>query len=310
MKSTLFLTQTTVIDGAYIDSHGRLIGASFSPKFLVEGDVEKNEQVVIDFSQVKKRIKELIDHKETGVDHKTWLIDGVSNASTASVGTETVVATPAMSLTVPPDALRSLPNPARSHDIGKILEGALTSYLTHTLRQTYPSVTVKCFISTDIGSMEAKSRDGRLGRALFRYTHGLRNSSSWGCQNIAHGHLSYIELLTVTEDGFVGTHQGNGLALRIAHDLHDTIFVDKANIKQRHGNRIIFGYTSSSRGPMEAQVDVTEQKVEVLPTETTIENLIEYVKDRYALELKAVGADYLAISEGLVKGSMVALGNL
>jgi hypothetical protein len=157
--------------------------------------------------------------------------------------------------------------------------------------------------------MEAKSRDGRLGRALFRYTHGLRNSSSWGCQNIAHGHLSYIELLTVTEDGFVGTHQGNGLALRIAHDLHDTIFVDKANIKQRHGNRIIFGYTSSSRGPMEAQVNVTEQKVEVLPTETTIENLIEYVKDRYALELKAVGADYLAISEGLVKGSMVALGN-
>ena len=67
---TMFFSQPTVIDHAYIDQEGRVVGGSFNPDFLVTGEIDPKEKVVIDFGTGKKQIKALIDHKEFGYDHK------------------------------------------------------------------------------------------------------------------------------------------------------------------------------------------------------------------------------------------------
>jgi hypothetical protein len=46
--------------------------------FALSLQIPSTEKVVVDFSTVKKSIKEIIDHKETGFDHKLWVIEGWS----------------------------------------------------------------------------------------------------------------------------------------------------------------------------------------------------------------------------------------
>ena len=76
------MQQVTTIDYAYINTEGQLLGGSYNADFEVTGDIEFNEQVVIDFGKVKKAIKQIIDGKFHGFDHKLWIIDGYSNIDT------------------------------------------------------------------------------------------------------------------------------------------------------------------------------------------------------------------------------------
>ena len=85
MRSTMFLSDVTVLDHAYIDDSGFIVGGSFHPCFNVSGEIDGTEQVVVDFSAIKKQIKALIDSKETGYDHKLWIIEGFSNISDIQV---------------------------------------------------------------------------------------------------------------------------------------------------------------------------------------------------------------------------------
>ena len=63
--ASIFLTNVTVIDGAFVTERGMVEGASFNPKFVVTGPVTEDEQVVIDFGRIKKKLKEWIDNPQS-----------------------------------------------------------------------------------------------------------------------------------------------------------------------------------------------------------------------------------------------------
>lgn len=322
LTSTMFLSDVSVVDHAFIDNEGHIIGGSFNPCFLVSGEVDQTEKVVVDFSTVKKSIKEIIDHKETGFDHKLWVIEGWSKCEVIisdGVSDEgkkyqtMYIMTPHVSLSVPVNAVKRCHISElnmTSFDYYKHEDVAVwfNHYIQHEMEKKYPNINIK--IETEITENMHhifKSNPNRSDLIPFRYTHGLKDSTSWGCQNIAHGHLSYmfVEYDPVTATTINKTMIKNIINQQLEHitqDLHNVVFINKDNLIDNSTNQI--GY-ETPRGFF-SELITSDTNMKVLDTETTIEFLVEYVKNYFDPSfIQLYGLKTLYVSEGLSKGAMI-----
>jgi 6-pyruvoyl-tetrahydropterin synthase len=292
-NSCIFLSNISVVDHAYIDHRGNVVGGSFNPSFLVSGEVDPVEQVVVDFSAVKKQIKNIIDDKEIGFDHKLWFIQGYSNGTLSQTENYYTINTPTTELRMPINAVTVVPDGIYSIDaIGRHM-GALVE---RELSKLHPKINIRVEC---LNSVDAHFPTNARSAALFRYAHGLKESTSWGCKNIAHGHLSYVQLLPVT-DATVA------LVETITQQLDDTIFVFRDNIIQESDEWMMIGYTTE-RGGFEAQYKKDAYKLVVLETETTVEHLVDYVVGAFAEDFETTGVSHLLVSEGLSKGACATI---
>lgn len=292
-NSCIFLSNISVVDHAYIDNRGNVVGGSFNPSFLVSGEVDPVEQVVVDFSAVKKQIKAIIDDKQIGFDHKLWFIQGWSTGTVSQTENYYTITTPTTEIRLPINAVTIIPDGIYSIDsIGRHM-GALVE---RELSKLHPKINVKVEC---LNSVDAHFPTNARSAALFRYAHGLKDSTSWGCKNIAHGHLSYVQLLPVTE-------ATSALVETVAQELDDTIFIFRDNIIQESDTWMTIGYTTE-RGGFEAQYKKDAYKLVVLETETTVEHLVDYVVARFAEEFESAGVSHVLVSEGLSKGACVTV---
>ena len=192
------------------------MGGSYQASFEVGGDVTADENVVVDFSRVKKDLKAVIDGKEVGLDHKLWVINGYSNlvepvtffTGISPSGQEIEycsIYTPSTALTVPRNAVAIfdavLPEEDETwadEEIVSLSAGQEAARLcTEAFKSIHPGVSrITCEMGVNAHTSQSRGGD-TIG--YFRYVHGLKNSSSWGCQNIAHGHLSFIQFSGVEE---------------------------------------------------------------------------------------------------------------
>ena len=326
-KSTIFNSQLTVVDHAYIDQAGNVVGGSFNPDFIVTGDVDPIENVVVDFSTIKKDIKRIVDANEDGFDHKLWIIKGFSQASYETYFDEkenqnrVIVTTPTTLLDMPSNALKVFA--AENHSceaIGK----AIGEWVEHHLKKLYPSVTVRCLANLinhlpaipfeypldadgqPVRTREIDAANSALNFGIFKhraayftYVHGLKESTSFGCKSLAHGHLSYVTAFPVTPENAVALNQ---LLAKIAQDLDGNTFIRRDNIVFNDENRIIIDY-ETTRGRFVAQYNLSV-KHRILDTETTIEFLADMVRDDYLQEFKDLGIKEVFVSEGLTKGAI------
>lgn len=283
--SAMWLGDTTNIDMSYITNTGEIVGNSIRPKFIVAGKVDPVEQVVVDFSNIKKTIKRLTDDNERGLDHKLIWLEGYSAGNVTFSEDTVTIETEHVKITGPKNIVRI---------IG--VDDNLETYLNKELAILYPNVdvTVASFDTSTFDVMPMVNTSTHP----FTYVHGLRESTSWGCQNIAHGHLSYLAAVTEYE---LGT---NLLLQKIAAELDGTVFVWKNNCVEQTDNSVKIDY-SCSRGAM--SMEVTNQKFVVIETESTVEHLVDYVAQRWGNELRANGVSTLFVSEGLSKGACVDL---
>lgn len=311
-RSTMFLNDLTVVDHAYIDNNGCVVGGSFNPCFEVSGTPDPVEKVVVDFSTIKKDLKSAIDGhnfniNKNGFDHKVWIIEGYSNITEVRMmgnmvtDNEVTIVTPNLTITLPGDAVKMI---ARVGDAtpaytAEYIGLAFEAYVLHHLEQLYPDIKVgvKC-INTE--HIHASTNEVKRNAYRFRYVHGLKDSTSYGCKNIAHGHSSFIS----------SDSDPNGLLELIARELDNTLFIRSDNIKQViHGqneNTITIGY-DSPRGLFEMVANIQAHKIVVLNTETTVEFLAQYVKERYGSLMKTSDMESFCISEGLSKGAVETL---
>lgn len=292
-KSTMFLSDLTVVDHAYIDDRGNVVGGSFNPSFFVSGEVDPVEQVVVDFSAVKKQIKSIIDNKEFGFDHKLWFIVGYSAGTTSISGNTMEITTPTTRLVMPTNAVKIFAGSGYHTDrigveMGRLVESVLCSMHPGINIMVKCVNNINCHVPTDVNTT-----------TLFRYAHGLKESTSWGCKNIAHGHLSYIQLLP-------DSPSARGLANWIAADLDDTIFIYNDNIVEGNAGYTTIEYTTE-RGYFRGEYKNDAYKLVVLLTETTVEHLVEYVVAKYSDHFTANGVDTVLVSEGLSKGACITL---
>ncbi len=291
-KSSIFLSDLSVVDHAYINEHGQVIGGSFNPGFIVTGSIDSVEQVVIDFSTVKKSLKQLIDQhiwdpEKNGFDHKIWWIEGFSKGTIekSDHADRYIINTPALTAEVPTDALKIIKNTDNyipNHSIEYIGQ-SLEQFLTKEMIKLYPDVNVKveCFNNINVHLINKN-----IPYKYFTYSHGLKDSTSYGCQNLLHGHLSFIQ------------YHNDDIITRIANDLNDAVFVNRSNIIIDNENELTLTYTTPQRGYFTATYKKDSNKIIILDTETTIEWIAEFVKDTYQI------TDFY-ISEGLSKGTYI-----
>lgn len=293
MQSTLFLNAITCVDHSVINTSGQVIGGSYHPNFEVSGKVEEVENVVIDFSSVKKEIKSAIDHKEIGYDHKLWIIDGYSNCSWSITNDTILIDTPACTLTMPLNAVRIF---RTKYDgcFQECVEKEFDTFLTREIGDLHPglNICVKTIITIDV---HCNSKD----YFLFRYSHGLKNSSSWGCQNHSHGHLSFIELQAKDR-------VNNGKIFSLINKFDRAVFIFRDNIVAEDDATLSINYTTE-RGNFRATYQKAANKLIVLDTETTIEHIAEWFVDVNREALADNGVTRVFVSEGLSKGAVVDL---
>ncbi len=303
--STMFLNDVTVIDHAYIDSDGRIHGGSFLACFEVSGNIDPTESVVVDFSRVKKDIKAIVDCHASGFDHKLWFSPKTSQGEirrfVGSDGTSMVnITTPMLEITGPVDLVNTdfddLYNRAAMAD-------TIAKKVRDELAIKYPDtgIDVTCHLSEKFTTLD----DPNHIVFAFRYTHGLKNSSSYGCQNIAHGHLSFLQL--VPGNGWREDCADCRAAIKaITAKLDawsDAIFVNAENIVADTPDYVVVSYTSP-RGSFTAKYRKTWCKIVVFGSETTIECLVDAFADqvKYWCEIGHIGR--IAMSEGLTKGAI------
>lgn len=290
MKPSLFLNQLTIIDHAYIGKDHKVHGNSFNPSFIVSGEVDPHESVIVDFSTIKKDIKLIIDNhdhnnSDNGLDHKLIVLknsynDIVYHNNIITIKTDT------FETTMPCDAVKVIEE--ISNYSVKAFGDYLEVFLKEKLTEIYPliNIDVKC------NNSEAPVfySSNFIDYIMFRYVHGLKNSTSYGCQNANHGHLSYIQSIEL--------YNNPELVAKIKADIDDCIFIFKENIIEEDVDTITIEYTTV-RGLFRSKYYKKFYKIIILPTETTVEFLAMYIKERYML------TEQLYVSEGLSKGAMI-----
>lgn len=181
------------VDHAILFPLGQMVGNSYIVAVNAEGTNDNEEAVILDFSTGKKQFKALCDNV---VDHKLWVNDRYHEIEyaddTVTVRARGLDKQITFETTLPKDAVYIQSFLVDNDDPFK----SLYKYIETAVRLANEDLSKKA--STP--DMKVNISDnkkvflGAVYKHFFRYTHGLPTSTSYGCQNICHGHLSYIEL--------------------------------------------------------------------------------------------------------------------
>jgi 6-pyruvoyl-tetrahydropterin synthase len=314
-KSTMFLANLSVVDHAVLIPEGLIRGNSHNPSFEVSGVVDEVENVVCDFSTIKKRMKQLIDDHDMGFDHKCWILKDFSqyfkfdSAGKEVTFEEALAMPPQQLLTVTSKAVK-ITGPRNSFKFIDMHGTNPDVFYQQYLKEHLPEFDFVCRTTHDVHTMPVEDPEHptcihkNYEYWFFSYVHGLKDSTSYGCQNIAHGHLSYLHTNVPTTSVEINS------ALRsIITEINDTIFIRKDNVVKDTPDQLVFEY-NCKRGFYRMEIDKNKEfvKYAILDTETTIEHLVEYIATKYHdILVNDIGATKLYVSEGLSKGAVVDL---
>lgn len=325
--STIFFAHQNCIDFGYIRHDGAPIGYSVNPSFTLTGRIEEKEQVVIDFSDSKKKLKDFMD---ASFDHRLVFFrhpDGsLAGVETHENNAETDLTTFHLSnglgtISLPEDAfvfvdivIAHQGNEDRFVQMN--LQAYLKDYCEKAMADHYGfPVQVGVKMAAHMMSF-GEMHDLDIGSIDFQYVHGLKNSSSYGCKNIAHGHLSYLHFQEGIQIPLDKLHQVSRDHYKLKQLLTNCIFVNRENLTQQEQSPEevfnVISYSTEQRGFMEMALnmsvlaDIPDVHVHICEKETTIENLAEYVSILIAKECPDLSelATELYISEGLTKGCL------
>lgn len=310
---SMYYANLTNIDLAMIMPDGRLRGDSFNLHLELVGAEDPEEAVLIDFSTAKKSIKSWIDdHTGNGFDHKCWLFDHkdaayhLSTATSNETGKSSFcLETDSVLLTAPDNCFRIIPCNTQVLNLQSMMRCAeleMELYLEKKFAEAGQQISVTVGLTNNFSYPVFAEQE--LQGFSFRYTHGLKKSTSFGCKNIVHGHASYI---TFKEKENVGNFQAGKKEFykdtieEIVSYVHNKVFAWEQNVSRdpQDNSKLIIEYTTE-RGYMRQVVD--KQNCIVLNVETTVEHIAQFIANEFEEQLTALDVDTLYVSEGLEKG--------
>lgn len=224
-----------------------------------------------------------------------------------------IVRTPSTELVLPLDAVKFVEGEYTANDIAKDMDRHLTSafhsYYKHgkefELAYDIPDITIETTIRSEPHTFINPTVNQPELVSIFRYSHGLGRSSSWGCQNAAHGHKSFIQFI-LSPDADID--DASNLIEAMVSELDGALFVAEQDVVNNDLNEITVKYKSDSRGMFFAKYNKTEYpNIYVLDSETTVEQIARHVYLTEQHELEAVFVEKMVISEGLNKGCVITV---
>lgn len=271
----LFVNDLTVMDFSYLCPERGMVGESWIVDIELDGSLN-DQSMVLDFGLVKKQLKRIIDES---VDHK--LLVPMDNAITSVQVNEEQqnywvdfdAPTGSIHLYCPGDAFAFI-------DAERITKDSVMDYLRAVIKRELP---------TNVKGIELRLRDEAIQGFYYHYTHGLKKHDG-NCQRIAHGHRSAIQIFVDGmrtprleqqwskrwEDIYVGSEED---VVNHAQLLKSPLAT------QRIGDQHVAYSYVAEQGLFELAMPAHHN--EVIPTDSTVECIAEYVAETIAKQIRA-----------------------
>ncbi|WP_166839545.1 6-carboxytetrahydropterin synthase [Rheinheimera pleomorphica] len=280
----LFVRDLTVIDFSYLCQTRGMLGESFIVDVELHGGLD-NASMVLDFSLVKKVIKQAIDQL---LDHKLAVpgqaqalqLNGDADYSVLSFQS----ARGRIQMAAPAQAVAVVPSP-------QIDVHSLTAFLHDKLMPLLPA-----HVKQLVLNLRPEASNG----FYYHYSHGLKKHDG-NCQRIAHGHRSTIQIYT---DGMLAprlnkywSERWQDIYLATAEDIVDAKTLQHL---QAEPQDYCFAYRA---GQGWFELSMPRAHCEIVPCDTTVECLADYI----AAQLKQQEPDkqYKVVAyEGVAKGAI------
>ncbi|ELI6448403.1 6-carboxytetrahydropterin synthase [Photobacterium damselae] len=290
----LFVRDLTVIDASYLSVERGMVGESWILDVVMSGELNEMS-MVLDFSRVKKQIKQLVDQF---VDHR--LIVPTQNSAIKAQQVEDGYFTV--------DLLRGdnsiyLKSPEQAFcfiDAQEVTIETVTKHLHNVLSGHMPA---------NVEGLELTLRHEKIDGAFYHYSHGLKKHDG-NCQRIAHGHRSPIELLvngqrhSVLEQEWAERWQDIYLAAE--EDVVELSLLDLSENAQNLSSEQYVGFSyQAPQGKFD--LAIAKNKTEILPTDTTVELLAYYIAQQVKPKLDTNDSLDVFAYEGVGKGAMASL---
>lgn len=275
--SCLFVEHLTVIDCAYLDADRGLVGASWIVDLELEGDLDE-QSMVLDFGEVKRRIKRAID---ASVDHSLLVPRQAPGLQARREGDlhrlAWTTARGRIEHEAPAVAVSEL-------DTVRVEPDAVIAYLLPRLRDVAPA---------NVADIRLHLREEAVDGARYRYVHGLKKHAGH-CQRIAHGHRSRIEIRV---DGERSAPLEAALARRWAEIYLGT----REDLVGEHDGLLHFAYTAPEG---RFALALPAAHVEVLDGDTTVECLADWIAGWAAANASPAHTVQVRAYEGVMKGAL------
>jgi len=277
----LFVRKLTVIDFSHLDPERGLLGESWLVDVTLAGSLD-HQGMVLDFSDVKKKVKQLIDDE---FDHKLIVPADYAGCITQQQGKRllnrfTTTDGKFIEHIAPASAYCFLPAEKITTDA---LSKAIIEKLSNQLPDNVNSVTINLYPEIIQGD-------------YYHYSHGLKHHAG-NCQRIAHGHRSKIEI-------FEHDKRNTTLEHEWAQKWRDIYIGTRSDINQQNTingvDYINFCYTAC-QGQFELTLPASN--CYLIDIDSTVENLAQHITDK--LSEKYPGKNLTVYSfEGIDKGAI------
>lgn len=253
--STLFVDHLTVIDCSYLDKARGLVGESWIVDLQLTGELDA-QSMVLDFGQVKKTIKRLIDDT---VDHKLLVPEARASQhadNTEAMSTIEFVSDRGMIRhTSPADALCWLPGE-------DITVAAVERYLITEIQRVVPA---------NVAQVALSLRTEEIQGAYYHYSHGLKKHDG-NCQRIAHGHRSRIGV-------FCEQQRQPELEQQIAEQWRDIYIGSRADLQWQRDGQLHFAYHAPQG---DFAITLPEAVCYLIESDSTVECIAEYLATTFS----------------------------
>ncbi|MDV5167813.1 6-pyruvoyl trahydropterin synthase family protein [Photobacterium rosenbergii] len=289
----LFVRDLTVIDASYLCQQRGMVGESWILDVVMSGELNEMS-MVLDFSRVKKQIKQIVDEF---VDHRL-IVPSQNNAI------RTAVTKPGYATV---DLLRGdkslhLHCPEQAYcfiDDSEVTIESVTRHIYKVLEGKLPE---------NVQGLELTLRHEPIPGPFYHYSHGLKKHDG-NCQRIAHGHRSPVELL-------VNGKRDLSLEQQWAERWQDIYLgstEDECTLEELSLSEFAAGLTSKTHHAFrytapqgEFELAIARSDVEMIETDTTVELLAQYIAEQVSVSVTSGSSVDVIAYEGVGKGAMAS----
>jgi 6-pyruvoyl-tetrahydropterin synthase len=254
----LFVNRLTVIDCCYLSPARGLVGESWQVDIELDGDLDY-QGMVLDFGEVKKSIKRMIDDQ---FDHKLLVPADYPGLQLAEYPEGLHLSflledDRIIEHRSPRDAIRLIPS---ERIVTDRLAQIIADYLSPQTPDNVNAIRVRLWAEKATG-------------AYYHYSHGLKHHQG-NCQRIAHGHRSRVEIM---HNGQRDTELEQRWASRWT-DVYIGNRTDLIGVSRRDGIEYYeFGYRS-----VQGNFGLTLPKTScyLIEADSTVENIAQHIAEK------------------------------
>jgi len=289
----LFVRDLTVIDFSYLCPIRGMVGESWTVDVLLDGGLDE-QNMVLDFSKVKRTIKDTIDDI---ADHRLLIPTAYGEVRWQQQGDRVWMDFNSLQgdihLACPQQAFALIPSEIIDFD-------SVNTFLQKALKEALPD---------NVDGIALTLRNEIHDAPYYHYSHGLRKHDG-NCQRIAHGHRSPVN---VFENGMAAPKWDEYWAERWK-DIYlgseeDVVSISDLTLspQAKVSDKTHFGFHyQAPQGDF--QLAMPKGRCEIIPHDTTVELLAEFMAG--TLLEKSPQSEFKVIAyEGIGKGAISVKGN-